>query len=46
MGKLFVKFGEYLIKLNWRMKCKNNQIISKLLFDLTKCPSEGCECKK
>lgn len=38
--------GNLLIKYSWIAKCKSNNIVSKLLFDLKKCPIEGCECKK
>lgn len=46
MGKLFIKLGKSLVKLNWKLKCKYNKVMSKLLFDLTDCPIEGCECKE
>lgn len=46
MGKFLIKIGKGLVKFNWIMKCKFNKLISKLLFDLSKCPVEGCECKK
>ena len=46
MGSLFVKLGEKIIKLNWKLKCKSNKIVSKLLFNLAECPIDRCECKQ
>jgi|CoawatStandDraft_6_1074263.scaffolds.fasta_scaffold00757_9 hypothetical protein len=46
MGNLFIKLGKAIIKFNWHLKCKYNQVILKLVLDVSECPVDKCVCKK
>tara|TARA_R110000772_G_scaffold5829_2_gene20786 strand:- start:498 stop:650 length:153 start_codon:yes stop_codon:yes gene_type:complete len=46
MGNWLIKIGYAIVAFSWASKCKYNRLLSKLMFDISKCPIDSCICKK
>jgi hypothetical protein len=46
MGKLLVKLGLWIQRLECKFQCSWNWLISKLLFKVDTCPNKLCTCSK